>query len=165
MGGDRSLDRKYIDHQPDKRAQRMFYIWDVYMLLITAIFFVGLAEAIPKAGTTPASIPAASELAYFYYLMAALFLFDAVVLWIDFLKSDADRKIKLEGSYQKWIPGNLGFSIFCACAAYLIDPVGRLAPTLGLTSIAPMPVVVVVFCVAAARTFADYWFSDDFMFP
>ena len=42
-GGDRSLDLKYLGSQPHGFWRRAAYIWDVYMLLITAIFFVKIA--------------------------------------------------------------------------------------------------------------------------
>ncbi|SFK34599.1 hypothetical protein [Methylocapsa palsarum] len=161
-GGDRSLDRKYIDHKPESGWQRASYIWDVYMLLITAIFFVGLAEAIPK---TPTPAPKPPELAYFYDFMAMLFLFDAGVLWVDYAKSNVDRRRKLANSYKKWIPINLILCIFCAGAAYVIDPTGPVAGFFGMSPSTPIAVSIVVFLAAAARTFADYWFGDDFMFP
>lgn len=165
-GGDRSLDRKYIDHEPKNRVERAFYIWDVYMLLVTAILFVGLAEAIPKAEDIHKAAPTPADLAYFYYFLSVLFLFDAIVLWADFLKSDAGRRLKLQESYKQWIPANLILCVFCAFAAYLINPTGALAAFVGLQ---PFPMItalsIVVFAAAAARTFFDYWFSGDFMFP
>lgn len=92
-GGDRSLDRKYMAHQALTLRERASYIWDVYVLLITAILFVGIAEAIPDS-KAPSSDPA-----YFYYFMW-VFWFDAAVLFIDYLKSDKDRKQKLRQSYN-----------------------------------------------------------------
>src|SRR6266571_165610 len=41
-GGDRSLDVKYLGARPQGFWQRAAYIWDVYMLLITAVLFVKL---------------------------------------------------------------------------------------------------------------------------
>ena len=46
-GGDRSLDVKYLRAPAVGFWGRAAYIWDVYMLLITAILFVKIAQAIP----------------------------------------------------------------------------------------------------------------------
>ena len=46
-GGDRSLDVKYLPAPAVGFWGRAAYIWDVYMLLITAILFVKIAQAIP----------------------------------------------------------------------------------------------------------------------
>jgi hypothetical protein len=77
-GSDRSLDRKYVNQSAGTLKERAFYIWDVYMLLITAILFVAIAEAIPDA-KAPSSDPA-----YFYYSMCVLFWFDVFVLSLDY---------------------------------------------------------------------------------
>lgn len=144
-GGDRSLDRKYIAQPAVTPKERAFYIWDVYMLLITAILFVGIAEVIPDSKTP-------SNPAYFYYSMWILFWFDAFVLILDFLKSDKVRKQKLKQSYKAWIPMNLLVGMVClAVAIYGWSPL--------------VSVSFFIFILALARTILDYSLSDDFMFP
>ena len=47
-GGDRSLDIKYLRESPPGFWGKAAYVWDVYMLLITAILFVKIAQSIWK---------------------------------------------------------------------------------------------------------------------
>ena len=146
-GGDRSLDRKYIDHPAVTPKERASYIWDVYMLLITAILFVGVAEAIPGS-----KIPS-SDPAYFYYSMCILFWFDVFVLVFDFLKSGKDRKNKLRQSYYLWIPMNFFVGLICLAVG-------------AICGLSPLTIVSFgVFILALSRTVLDYSLSDDFMFP
>ena len=49
-GGDRSLDLKYLGAKITLIRDQIGYVWDVYMLMITAIFFVKIAQAIPGPG-------------------------------------------------------------------------------------------------------------------
>jgi hypothetical protein len=46
-GGDRSLDIKYLRAPPKGFGGQAAYVWDVYMMLITAILFVKIAQSIP----------------------------------------------------------------------------------------------------------------------
>ncbi|ACK51217.1 hypothetical protein Msil_2285 [Methylocella silvestris BL2] len=159
-GGDRSLDHKYLDHETTTTAQRFKFIWDVYMLLITAILFVGIAEAIPKPSAPGAAPP---DPAQFYLFMAFLFAFDVFVLIVDYLKSDAARKQKLWNSYALWVPVNSLMGVLCWAAAHGVNQ----AATPGASAVPSLPVIVsiLIFIAAAARTLVDYWRTDKLMFP
>jgi hypothetical protein len=153
-GGDRSLDAKYLTDETKSTEQRFSYIWDVYMLLISAILFVGIAEAIPKQSMNGKSDPA--DPAQFYFFMSFLFFFDSLVLVVDFFKSDRGRKEIIKNPYKRWIPVNFCMSVFCFVFAYAIAQDG---------AISVFPISIIVFAAAAARTLYDYWRSDEFMFP
>jgi hypothetical protein len=86
-GGDRSLDLKYLGSRPHGFWARAAYIWDVYMLLITAIFFVKIAQAIPGAGLGFGGEAPPQTPQLFYEWMAAMLAFDVGVLIIDWIKS------------------------------------------------------------------------------
>ena len=146
-GGDRSLDRKYGD--TPTWGRRFGYIYDVYILLITAILFVGIAEAIPTSKDSSGG-------SYFYTFLGFVFIFDALALWIDFVKAPRAQRSQLR-SYSLWIILNGVVWLSCWAAAF---PASKWAePRLAYG------VSVAVFVLAAIRTVADYFFSDDFMFP
>lgn len=78
-GGDRSLDVKYLGEEVSGFWQRASYLWDVYMLLITAILFVKIAQAIPASPEVPWQ--------RFYQWMAGMLFFDVAILIVDAFKS------------------------------------------------------------------------------
>jgi hypothetical protein len=86
-GGDRSLDVKYLGSRPYGFWRRAAYVWDVYMLLITAVFFVKIAQAIPGAGLGFGGGPSPHTPQLFYEWMAGMLAFDIFVLVVDWIKS------------------------------------------------------------------------------
>jgi len=165
-GGDRSLDIKYT--RAEGVGNRAKYLWDVYVLLLTAVLFVWIADSIPSAlktahPLTPKDLLEQSTL--FYRLMGAMFLFDVVVLIIDYWKSEPDLRADLR-SYYVWIPSNSILGILCFAVAFAIGnadssqvySIFSLALTLQSLSI-------IVFVAAFIRTGLDYWFSRAFLFP
>lgn len=93
-GGDRSLDIKYLGAQPTGFWGRAAFIWDVYVLLITAILFVKIALSIPTTTVTPvASVTGAWSAAgdstpeSFYLWMGGMLTFDVAVLAFDRFKT------------------------------------------------------------------------------
>jgi hypothetical protein len=164
-GGDRSLDVKYLREQPTGFWKRFFYIWDVYILLITAILFVKIAQAIPDAPAAAAKAvptgvaqvvpgastqPAPSTPEHFYFWMAVMLFFDAAVLVIDGVKSNLLLR------YGKWIVINVVLASICLWAK--AQP--GVWPGLSVNTTAE-----IVFGFALLRTFLDYIFGGDFMFP
>jgi hypothetical protein len=131
------------------------------MLLITAIFFVKIAQMIPGpsvllgAGSTAASPKAAT---LFYEWMAALFLFDVVVLIIDWIKTDIlnpGGHADLD-AYPQRIVLNLPLFGVCLSAAY---------PFWGLEGLTAQTLAITVLVFAFLRTLLDYIFGRKFMFP
>ena len=151
-GGDRSLDIKYLDRQPKRGRQKAAYVWDVYILLITAILFVKVAQAIPGPGE-----PQTAQ-AFYVWMMVTLF-FDAVILVIDDVKTsivNPQAKPAL-ASYLWWIGLNVSLAVICSFAASL--------PSSSLPSSSSGVVAAIVFGCALARTIADYWLGRSFLFP
>ena len=149
QGGDRSLDIKYLYNPPTGPASRWLYIWDVYVLLVTALLFVCTAESIPQLPPAPAADPA-----NFYYWMAIVLVFDAVALAVDWLKSPAPQELR---PYGLWIVLNAIVGVICFIAAVSLSHAG--------VTMAPSLVAFGVFIVALARTILDYAKSGRFMFP
>jgi hypothetical protein len=158
-GGDRSLDLKYLGSRPQGSWGRAAYMWDVYMLLITAIFFVKIAQAIPGAGLgfgggVPPQTPP-----LFYEWMAGMLAFDALVLAIDWIKSGllkTQRWNELQ-VYMKWIVLNIVLALACYLAA---SP-----PAFVSAQISVEVIAIGVFAVASIRSILDYSFGKNFMFP
>jgi hypothetical protein len=152
-GGDRSLDLKYLGAQPTRLRDQAAYVWDVYVLLITAILFVKIAQAIPGPGLVFLGSSATKSPRLFYDWMAAMLFFDVVVLIIDWIKSGL-LKSRAWGELQVygiWIAlnGVLG-------AACLWVPDFHLETEV---------VGIIVFGAALLRTILDYFFGRRFMFP
>ncbi len=161
-GGDRSLDVKYLTTPTTGFAARVSYLWDFYALVITAILFVKIAQAIP--GPVPNPIPvvgqaaaaaaaaAAPTPAHFYAWMVIMLVFDVVVLIIDGIKSE------LFSAYGKWIALNLALAIVCLWA--------RSQPAwLPLPLVSDTAAAETVFVLAFLRTVLDYASGGEFMFP
>ena len=138
-GGDRSLDRKYLG-TPTVGWQQVGYIWDVYILLITAILFVKISSAMPGQGLMGG---AGGTREHFYQWMGGMLLFDVAVLVVDGLKTGYWKQ------YLPWLGLNLVLGTSCLLAA---------SASAGWVDAA-------VFVVALLRTVADYIFGKDFMFP
>ena len=148
-GGDRSLDLKYLGVNVTRVRDRIGYIWDVYMLLITAILFVKIAQAIPGPSLVLGAPP--GDPALFYHWMANMFFFDTAVLVVDAIKSNGLRRAGQLKVYRYWIPLNLVMALVC-----LYVPMAHLTPqTTGL----------IVFAAACVRSLVDYIFGWRFMFP
>lgn len=161
-GGDRSLDIKYLDSRPQGWLGHAAYVWDVYMLLITAILFVKIAQSIPVPKSAGASLfftgPAPETPDYFYRWMAVLLFFDVFVLIVDWLKSKA---LKIEGrkklsAYLPWIILNGLLGLVCMWAVC--------RPAF-LPSYSEPSVSQIVLALAVVRTFFDYVAGRKFMFP
>lgn len=150
-GGDRSLDIKYLRARPTKFWDRFAYIWDVYMLLLTAILFVKVAQAIPGPGLSFVEATGSSD--HFYEWMAGLLFFDSAVLVIDSLKSSFlnNRGWAHWRAYSIWIGSNIALGIVCLGV-----------PLMGWSS---EFVGILVFGGAIIRTLVDYISSSKFMFP
>jgi hypothetical protein len=154
-GGDRSLDIKYLYTQPTGFWGRAAFIWDFYILLITAILFVKIAQAIPSQTPTGQAIPGVAQAPpstpdHFYQWMAIMLIFDVVALIVDGLKSN------LLTTYVKWICLNLVFAIICLSAKSIPEHF----PAFSANTVAAL-----VFVAAFLRTVLDYVFGKDFMFP
>ena|SRR5215204_6778527 len=76
------------------------------MLLITSIFFFGMAQSIEIN-----SIPAPTT---FYYIMGLMLLFDCVVLFIDRYKTHIPTRLD---HYWTWILINAALGAFCFYAS------------------------------------------------
>ena len=157
-GGDRSLDIKYLRQQPVGFWGRAAYVWDVYMLLITAILFVKIAQAIP--GTTilgtGSSSPGTPTL--FYKWMAFMLFVDVGILIVDGVKNKLlDTRAQAElGAYIKWIVLNISLAAVCLVAEH---------SSACITAVSANIISIIVFAFALLRTILDYIFGKDFMFP
>lgn len=158
-GGDRSLDVKYLGSRPYGFWGRAAYVWDVYMLLITAIFFVKIAQAIPGVGLgfgggTPPQTPQ-----LFYEWMAGMLAFDVGVLVIDWIKSGLlnNQRWNELRVYAKWIILNIVLALVCYLAA---SPAKLFSFQISVETIA-----IGVFAIAFIRSILDYSFGKNFMFP
>jgi cytochrome bd-type quinol oxidase subunit 2 len=150
QGGDRSLDLKYLDDRLDGTPHNKWaFVWDVFMLLATALAFVAIAESIPTVHDVQ---PCARNI-MFFFAMASLFLLDVVVLVVDYAKTHVAPKLS---SYPPWIL--LNFLLFAVCLvaglAYRNEPDASLAKF-----------AASIFVCAFGRTFFDYLLSESFMFP
>ncbi len=150
-GGDRSLDIKYLGSPQTRLGGQIAYVWDVYMLLVTATFFVKISQTIPGQGLI-GSVEMDPKL--FYAWMAAMLLFDALVLLVDWVKSSllnltAWKDLEV---YGRWIALNVVFGAACYYLAYK-------------TSLSSEHLGMAVFAGAALRTVLDYLFGRKFMFP
>jgi hypothetical protein len=162
-GGDRSLDIKYLQPSPPGFWRRFAYIWDVYMLLITAILFVKIAQAIPLPKTEATSaifsaVPAPTKPDFFYRWMAAMLAFDVFILIVDWIKSallKIERRSALSG-YILWIVLNSLLFAVCLGAAVPLDFV---------SAYSEQTIAFAVFLFAFTRTFIDYIAGKKFMFP
>src|SRR5208283_1421724 len=108
-GGDRSLDQKYSGRPPQTLAARFAFVWDDYMLLLTAVLFVCIAESIPSA--TDVRDPKAFAPDRFYFWMSLTFGFDVFVLVVDYAKNWS-RRSEL-GPYPVWIVENGLLCVVC----------------------------------------------------
>jgi hypothetical protein len=154
-GGDRSLDIKYLHTQPTGFWGRAAFLWDYYILLITAILFVKIAQAIPSQTPTGQVMPGVAQAPptapdHFYQWMAIMLFFDVVVLLVGCLKGDLWR------TYVKWIVINLGLALICLSA----KSIPEYLPIFSVNTVAAL-----VFATAFLRTVLDYVFGKDFMFP
>jgi hypothetical protein len=161
-GGDRSLDLKYLGAQPVGFWGRVAYVWDVYMLLITAIFFVKIAQHIapPDAKNGQTDI---GQIRDFYWWMMAMLLFDVAVLIIDRIKSSllgTQGQDELS-AYWKWIVLNLLLGLVCLWLWHDIPRGSFFCGTATSLYIAS----IIVFVLAFFRTILDYAFGKEFMFP
>lgn len=157
-GGDRSLDLKYLAAQATSFGARVSYLWDFYALMMTAILFVKIAQAIPSPVANPVVVvgqgavaagAAVSTPAHFYAWMAIMLAFDVVVLVIDGVKSG------LFYAYGKWIVLNVALAVVCLWARSQPDWLHFSDDTTG----------EIVFVLAFLRTVLDYVFGGEFMFP
>jgi hypothetical protein len=166
-GGDRSLDLKYRNHIPKRARDRAALLWDDYMLLLTAILFVCIAEAIPKQ---PEAGHALTEMhaQWFYHWMAVMLGFDVLILIVDFLKSPVKERGQLK-AYIAWVIVNAVLAWICRNVSFMSEPAGA-----GLAVTVPLPggwsvdatlwhVSLVVFAAALMRTVADYEFEQGFL--
>jgi hypothetical protein len=166
-GGDRSLDVKYRNHYPQTARDRAALLWDDYMLLLTAVLFVCIAEAIPKApesGHAPAEVHAQA----FYHWMAIMLGFDVAVLIIDRWKSRAKERVRLK-PYIAWIIINSLLGLVCWAVSGMSEPqcagmVVTIPLPFGLSVAATLwQVSFAVFLAALLRTVADYEVEQGFL--
>ena len=169
-GGDRSLDVKYASTSQDTLDERASYLWDVYMLLTTAILFVFIAEAIPQkvaSGSDAGSYPNAG---LFYFFMAMMLVFDAFVLVVDRIKSKGKANL---AAYAIWIFINIALGFICAIASYILGPTNTLSPASDLdifgSTLSFQNLCYCVLALSLARTVtdyvADYRSGGTFLFP
>jgi hypothetical protein len=147
QGFDRSLDVKYYEVPLGETSKaRMLYLWDVMMLLITSIFFFGMAQSIEIH-----SIPAPAT---FYFIMSLMLFFDRVVLVIDRFKTHIPARLD---HYRTWIAINLVLCVICFYASSAVPNPHPDGPATGLEWF--------VLIAAIARSAIDYAVSVGFMFP
>src|SRR5215217_7125251 len=91
------------------------------MLLITSIFFFGMAQSIEIN-----SIPAPTT---FYYIMGLMLLFDCVVLFIDRYKTHIPTRLD---HYWTWILINAALGAFCFYASSAVPNPHPDGPAIGL---------------------------------
>jgi hypothetical protein len=158
-GGDRSLDVKYLGTRPYGFWGRAAYVWDVYMLLVTAIFFVKIAQAIPGIGLGFGGGKPPQTPQLFYEWMTGMLVFDVFVLVIDWIKSGILRTQGWNALrvYAKWIGLNIVLALVCYFAA---SPPAFVSSQISVDSIA-----IGVFAIALIRSILDYSFGKNFMFP
>ena len=169
-GGDRSLDVKYLSSSPATFGRRLSYLWDVYMLLLTAILFVCIAETIPQQVKVAGGADTYPHAGLFYGFMAVMLTFDVIVLIVDRFKSETRAALR---PYLLWMVCNVALAVVCFVSAFGIGV--HAAPTsdtlLGVWN-ATIPfgsLTIAVFAFAVVRTFVDY-LSDhiaggNFLFP
>ena len=145
QGFDRSLDIQYYEEPLGETPKaRFLYLWYVMMLLITSIFFFGMAQSIEIN-----SIPAPAT---FYYIMSLMLFFDCAVLVIDRFKTHIPTRLN---HYWTWIVINLILGVICFYASSAVPhPDG---PATGLEWF--------VLLAAIVRSAVDYAVSIGFMFP
>ncbi len=169
-GGDRSLDFKYADTSQNSAKEKLHYLWDVYMLILTAILFVCIAEAIPsrKVGEDGLSVYKNPDL--FYLFMFITLLFDVVILIIDRAKSTNKSGLK---TYLAWIIANCILAGVCLyvywVVSHLKDPTDWSLVRIGCVEVSFLLLNLMVFVMAFLRTIIDYA-SDHlskgrFLFP
>jgi hypothetical protein len=162
-GGDRSLDQKHSGRPPQNLWERFKLVWDDYMLLLTAVLFVCIAESIPSA----ADIRSANEFApgRFYFWMSVTFGFDVFVLFVDGLKN-WKRRSELR-PYPVWIVANSLLCAVCLIASQLVllDFSLKTVSVAILGDVTLFTLSLVVFVCAVVRTIVDYLFGEVFLFP
>ncbi|MET3909124.1 hypothetical protein ABID59_003478 [Bradyrhizobium sp. S3.3.6] len=156
-GGDRSLDIKYLHRRPAGFWGHAAYVWDIYMLLITAIFFVKIAQSVPiPHDVKPPNPTAQTSPDNFYLWMGSMLVFDVCVLIFDGIKS---HSLGLGGAklsaYVTWTVINLGLGLICLGAA--------LCPL--ATGLSEGALAAAVFAFALIRTTVDYIQGREFLFP
>nr|WP_294548953.1 hypothetical protein [uncultured Rhodopila sp.] len=162
-GGDRSLDQKHCGRPPQTVWERVAFVWDDYMLLLTAVLFVCIAESIPSA----ADIGTPSDFApgRFYFWMSVTFGFDVFVLGVDYVKN-WQRRSELR-PYWVWIVANSLLCYICLRASQLVllDYSVKTVSVALLGDVTLFTLSVVVFICALLRTIVDYSVGDAFLFP
>jgi hypothetical protein len=147
QGFDRSLDIKYYETSLDAPLNPGAYTWDVAMLLVTAIFFVGMAESLRTNGTpTPAA---------FYFWLGLMLVFDCGVLLIDYAKSPV--KETLRPHYRIWGAINLALGIVAIYASFGVAAQEAVGPATGAQWL--------FLLLAVVRSGIDYSRSMRFRFP
>ena len=147
QGFDRSLDIKYYETALDAPLNPGAYTWDVAMLLVTAIFFVGMAESLRTNGTpTPAA---------FYFWLGLMLVFDCGVLLIDYAKSPV--KETLRPHYRIWGAINLALGIVAIYASFGVAAQEAVGPATGAQWL--------FLLLAVVRSGIDYSRSMRFLFP
>ena len=116
------------------------------MLLITSIFFFGMAQSIEIN-----SIPAPAT---FYYIMSLMLFFDCAVLVVDRFKSHIPTRLD---HYWTWIGINLILGVICFYASSAVPNPHPDGPAHGLEWF--------VLIAAILRSVIDYAVSIGFMFP
>lgn len=164
-GGDRSLDVKHIDSPAYGPFQKLSYVWDVYMLVLTSILFVCIAEALPRLDGSRAFKP--GDVADFYHFLGFMLAFDVFVLIVDVAKTKPEARAAL-GSYALWVPANVLLSLACFYVTnwFPNDAFGGTAAIqFGTASLQFSTVTAVIFAVALVRTTIDYSVGGSFLFP
>ena len=177
-GGDRSLDAKYWDRPRTVGLERFWFLVDVWALLITAMAFVAIAEAIPRpdgcdaAGRCSAPLTFSSA-KWFTLLLGITVAFDVLVLVAEFARGSrgtpgdtpaaaAARKGFL-GAYPTWIRINTPFAVACAFAACMTWNQWGIADALPIAVQSwTLPLLT---AAALLRTYLDYLWSGDSLFP
>jgi len=161
-GGDRSLDQKHCGRPPLTLRERLAFVWDDYMLLLTAVLFVCIAESIPSA----ADIRNPGDFApgRFYFWMSVTFGFDVFVLGFDLIKNRR-RRSELQ-PYRVWMVANSLLCYVCLRASQLsLDFTHKTVSVAVLGDVTLFTLSLVVFICALLRTIVDYSVGDAFLFP
>lgn len=148
QGADRSLVMRHRSGEAKTHGQRLNYVWDVFMLLVTALLFVGMAKAIDRGSSSP----------HFYIWMSITMTFDVGVLIFDYIKMRFWFKLfipfGLTKAYAAWIVGNFSLAVICCLAAKS-----------GVCEDWTFLVSLAVCIIALVRSISDYIFGGDFLFP
>ncbi len=165
-GGDRSLDHKYLNAPPKTSFQVLAFLWDDYMLLLTALLFVCAAESIPQAGQPCAAVKL--DPSRFFFWMATMFGFDVAVLLADDARTCVLKKLghkswrealEIKPHHLAWSGMNFCMCLFCGWAWLITSrPAAgqQVFVVEGIGQVSLIDICLAILFLCCLRTLADY---------